>query len=54
MEEQWLIDVKRQAKDEAEYFVENMREIANELNIDPEWFIGEVVKNIHITKHDKE
>lgn len=52
--EQWLADAKRKAKNEAEYFVENMREIANELNIDPEWFIEEVVKNIHAVKQNKE
>lgn len=45
--EQWLEDTKRQAKDEATYFIETMAEIADELNVDKEWFIEEVVKNIH-------
>ena len=48
--EQWLKDAKVQAQNEAENFVRDMRYIAEQNNIEPEWFIEEVVKNIHKIK----
>lgn len=50
----WLVDAKEQAKSEAEYFIKDMNDIANRLNIDPIWFIEEVVKNIHQLKESNE
>ncbi len=48
--EQWLKDAKEQAQNEAENFVQDMRDIAERNNIEPEWFIEEVIKNIHKIK----
>ncbi|WP_155834546.1 hypothetical protein [Butyrivibrio sp. FC2001] len=48
--EQWLKDAKVQAQNEAENFVRDMQYIAEQNNIEPEWFIEEVVKNIHKIK----
>ncbi|MCR5773166.1 MAG: hypothetical protein K6G87_18245 [Butyrivibrio sp.] len=45
--EKWLRDAKKQAQSEAECFVQDMQYIAEQNNIEPEWFIEEVVKNIH-------
>ena len=50
----WLVDVKERAKSEAKDFIENMNDIANRLNIEPIWFIEEVVKNIHQLKESNE
>lgn len=49
----WLIDAKDRAKSEAEDFIETMTDIANRLNIEPIWFIEEVVKNIHQLREKK-
>ena len=48
--EDWLKDAKELAKSEAEYFVESLIGIANTNNLDTEWFVAEVVKNIHKIK----
>ncbi len=50
----WLIDAKEKAKSEAKEFIEDMTDIANKLNIEPIWFIEEVVKNIHQLKESNE
>lgn len=50
----WLTDAKERAKSEAEDFIEYMNCIASELNIEPIWFIEEVVKNIHKLKESNE
>lgn len=49
-EEKWLTEAKKRAKDEAEYFVEEMYRIAETNDIESEWFINEVVKHIHELK----
>lgn len=46
----WLVEAKERAKSEAKDFIENMNDIADELNIEPIWFIEEVVKNIQFLK----
>jgi hypothetical protein len=51
--EKWLEDAKKIAKSEAEDFIENMNYLADSKNLDREWFIEEVVKNIHKLKGDK-
>ena len=48
--EDWLKDAKELAKSEAEYFVESLIGIAHTNNLDTEWFVAEVVKNIHKIK----
>ena len=45
--EDWLKDAKELAKSEAEYFVKNLIDVANTNNPDAEWFVEEVVNNIH-------
>lgn len=52
--EQWIADAKDRAKTEAECFVEDMKHIAEKENLDPVWFIEEVVKNIHTIKENIE
>ena len=44
--------LKNRARVEAECFFEEMKEIADEENLEQEWFIEEVVKNIHLLKND--
>ena len=46
--EDWLKDAKELAKSEAEYFVKNLIDVANTNNLDAEWFVEEVVKNIQV------
>lgn len=48
--EQWLKDAKAQAQNEAENFVQDMRYVAEQNNLEPDWFIEEVIKNIHKIK----
>ena len=48
--EQWIAEAKQTAKIQAELFIKHMRRIADEENLEPIWFIEEVVKNIHILK----
>ena len=43
--EQWLKDAKELAHSEAEDFIKNMNDIASKYDLEPEWFIEEVVKN---------
>ena len=50
--EQWIKDAKDKAKTTAECFVEDMRRIAEEENLDHVWFVEEVVKNIHTIKEN--
>lgn len=49
-DEKWLIEAKQTAKEQAEDFVSYMKTIADEKNLEPEWFIEEVLKNIHKLK----
>lgn len=48
--EDWLKDAKELAKSEAEYFIENLTDVANANDLDAEWFVEEVIKNIHKIK----
>ena len=50
--EQWFKEAKDRAKVEAECFIDSMKSIAEEENIDPIWFIDEVIKNIHNLKSE--
>ena len=43
----WLDEAKERAKYEAEGFIYDMRKLADEMNIESNWFIEEVIKNIH-------
>ena len=52
--EQWLKNAKEAAKWQAECFVKDMEEIACEDNLDPQWFITEVIKNINSIMRKKE
>ena len=53
-EEQWLIEAKQTAKIQAELFIDHMKHIADEENLEPVWFIEEVVMNIHKMKEEQE
>lgn len=48
--EDWLKDAKELEKSEAEYFVKNLIDVANKNNLDAEWFVEKVIKNIHKIK----
>ena len=48
--EQWLKDAKDRAKTEPGCFIDDMRYIAETEDLDPIWFIDEVIKNIHELK----
>lgn len=48
--EGWLKEAKEIAKWQAESFLSDMEKIASEENIDSEWFISEVIKNIHMER----
>lgn len=52
--DQWLKDAKNRAKDEAEYIIHSLKEIAATESIDERWFIDEVIKNIHNLKGEQE
>ena len=45
--DEWLKVAKERAKIEAEYFCHEIETIANEENIDVDWFYTEVLNNIH-------
>lgn len=49
--EQWLKDAKELARSEAKDFIKDMTDIASKYDLEPEWFIEEVVKNIHQIKN---
>ncbi len=49
--EQWLKDAKELAHSEAEDFIKDMNDIASKYDLEQEWFIEEVVKNIHQIKN---
>ena len=52
--ERWLKDARNRAKDEAEFIIHSLKEIAATENLDEHWFIDEVVKNIHNLKGEQE
>lgn len=47
-EEKWLSDVKRLARFEAEYFVDSVKSTAERNDLDPDWFVNEVIRNARI------
>lgn len=49
--EQWLKDAKELARSEAEDFIRDMTNLACKYDLESEWFIEEVVKNIHQIKN---
>ena len=49
--EDWLKDAKTLALSEAEYFVSNLKDVAEANHLDAEWFIEETVKCIHRIKN---
>ena len=48
--EKWLKEAEEIAKSEAADFIENMNKVASDHDLEPEWFIEEVVKNINNLK----
>ncbi len=49
----WLEEAKEVAASEARRIIEELTDVANEKDLEPEWFIEEVVKNIHKLKGEK-
>ena len=49
--EQWLKEAKALPQSEVKDFIENMNTIVSKYDLEPEWFIEEVVKNIHQIKN---
>lgn len=50
MKENWLEVVKDRAKIEAEYIIDDLRKTASHENVDEDWFMDEVIKNIRMLK----
>ena len=48
--EKWLKEAEEIPKSEAADFIENMNKVASDHDLEPEWFIEEVVKNINNLK----
>ena len=48
----WLKDAKDTAKEEAQSFIDNMYKIADSKDLEKEWFLEEVIKNIHKIKNE--
>lgn len=46
----WLKEAKERAREEATTFISLLNEVADELNVEKEWFIEETVKNVHQLK----
>lgn len=46
----WIKEAKERARQEAEDFIALLNEVAEELNIEREWFIEETIKNVHQLK----
>ena len=51
--EDWLKEIKKEAKFEAEVFIEEMKTVAETNDVDVVWFLEEVVKNINQIKNEK-
>jgi hypothetical protein len=49
--EQWLKEAKDTARNMAEEMVNEIRLAATEADLEPDWFLEEVVKNIHRIKN---
>lgn len=50
MNNDWLEEIKNIAHEEAEVFVNDMEHLANEHDIEPDWFINEVLSNVRKIK----
>lgn len=48
--EQWVKEAKDRARTEAEFFINDMKLTAEEEDLEPIWFIDEVIKNIQRLK----
>lgn len=45
-EETWLTEAKQCASEQADWFAEMIVEKASDLNLDLEWYVNEVIKQI--------
>lgn len=52
--EKWLIEAKDTARSEAEQILDNLRDIANRLCVDTDWFIDTVISDIRKLKNTDE
>jgi hypothetical protein len=43
-----MVEVEERAKSEAQDFLYNMRRVADDIGVRSNWFVKEVVKNIHL------
>ena len=43
-----MVEVEERAKSEAQDFLYNMRRVADNIGVRSNWFVKEVVKNIHL------
>ena len=51
-EEDWLVNARALAKEEAVDFVEYLKHLADVNDLEEEWFIKEVVKNINALNNE--
>lgn len=54
MKKDWLEEIKDIAHTEAELFINNMKHLANKYDIEPDWFINEVLSNVRKMKGEEE
>ena len=43
-----MVEAEERAKNEAQDFIYNMRRVADNIGVRSNWFVKEVVKNIHL------
>jgi len=43
-----MVEAEERAKSEAQDFIYNMRRVADNIGVRSNWFVKEVVKNIHL------
>jgi hypothetical protein len=43
-----MVEAEERAKSEAQDFLYNMRRVADDIGVRSNWFVKEVVKNIHL------
>jgi hypothetical protein len=43
-----IVEAEKRAKSEAQDFIYNMRRVADNIGVRSNWFVKEVVKNIHL------
>ena len=49
----WLQEAKNRAEFEADVFIEEMKSLAEQSNIEVTWFLEEVIKNLNKIKNEK-